>query len=438
MSSIEIEEREMYIRKWYKMRGARFVLHRSSILLQRYGVTATKNIHRIGECTEALAELGYGPTFFTPGILVERYPHFIQGLQENGAEIAVHSYQHINLDLLSISEAEQQLIKAINIFSRYGVENHGFRCPYLGYREEMLAALPNGMFDYSSNEAILCDLGSQYDTSHKSLFFNTLEKFYKGGNFSENPCLPFMRSNMVEIPICVPDDLQLHDGLLLDEEGITQVWARMLEQTYVRGELFTLIFHTELASFHSGSFTRLIMRAREYQPSVWIARLQDISDWWREKSKFKVDITSNLNELKLTFDCSPRATILVRGLDLHNSGLKWDGVYVKLQSNTLEVPANPRPFIGIADGIPEDIVSFLQEQGYILNIDDTASSCGLILNNEILNNLSNNVELVNFIESSTTPLVRYWRWPNGAKSAMSITGDLDALSLWDYATRLFT
>jgi hypothetical protein len=61
----------------------------------------------------------------------------------------------------------------------------------------------------------------------------------------------------------------------------------------------------------------------------------------------------------------------------------------------------------------------------------------IYLDGEILAKLPNNVELINYIETSPAPLVRYWRWPDGAKSALSVTGDLDALSLLDYVSRLF-
>ena len=39
------------------------------------------------------------------------------------------------------------------------------------------------------------------------------------------------------------------------------------------------------------------------------------------------------------------------------------------------------------------------------------------------------------VEASTGPLVRVWRWPDGARSAVSIAGDLDALSITDYLAR---
>lgn len=427
----------MDVKTWYKKRGLKFVWQRGTSLLNRYGIRANKVAGQIQDCVEALVELGRVPTLFTPGIILERYPQFIRHLQGLGVEIAVHSYSHIDLGEKPVPIAVQQLIRAVRSFGRFGVKNHGFRCPYLDYKEELLDSLPVGMFDYSSNEAIFWDVVGQNDTVYRGLYFNLLNKLYRAKDSSENVCLPFLRSNMLEIPVCVPDDLQLHDGLGLNEKGIEQAWTRILEQTHIRGELFTLIFHTELASFCISPLIELVRSAGNYRPLVWIARLRDISDWWREKSNFKVNIVSGSKKLKLTFDCSPRATILAKGLDLRGSELIWDGMYSKLQSNTLEVPANPRPFIGLSDDIPERIVSFLQEQGYILDTGETAKFCGLILDNDKINILRNNAELVNYIESLHVPLVRYWRWPNGAKSALSLTGDLDALSLMDYASRLF-
>jgi len=87
--------------------------------------------------------------------------------------------------------------------------------------------------------------------------------------------------------------------------------------------------------------------------------------------------------------------------------------------------------------VPKQVVSFLREQGYILDTGETATRCGTYMDAATLARLTTEVELINYIEASPGPLVRYWRWPGGAKSAMCVTGDLDALTLLDYALRLF-
>jgi peptidoglycan/xylan/chitin deacetylase (PgdA/CDA1 family) len=369
-------------------------------------------------------------------MIVQRYPRFIQQLQQKGAEIAVHSYQHINLCEVPLPAALEQLRKAIQIFERYGIEVHGFRCPYLGCSAALLATLPGDMFKYSSNEAVRWEL--QNPGAGSSLLYETLCEFYQGRSAADTVCVPVTNPNYIEIPVCVPDDLQLYDGLGLAPEEIAQVWIQTLEQVHQRGELFTLLFHPELASFCHNPFITLVNHAGRFRPPVWIARLRDISEWWREKSKFSVQTDLDQNKLSLTFNCSPRATILTRGLDIPEAGEGWDAGYSRLRSNSITVPANRRPFIGVAADVPEDIVSYLHEQGYILDTGDTAGSCELSLNANLLAQLPNLLELENHIERSAAPLVRYWRWPDGAKCALSITGDLDALSLMDYFSRLLS
>jgi len=121
----------------------------------------------------------------------------------------------------------------------------------------------------------------------------------------------------------------------------------------------------------------------------------------------------------------------------HNSEHAWDGAYYRLRTRALHVPAEPRPFVGLSEDVPERMASFLREQDYILDTGDTAKTCATYIDAATLARQSSAVELVHHIEASSGPLVRYWRWPDGAKSAMCVSGDLDAITVLDYAARLF-
>jgi len=209
--------------------------------------------------------------------------------------------------------------------------------------------------------------------------------------------------------------------------------------------LFVLLFHPELAWRCQQPLMTALREATRLQPAVWIARLRDISNWWREKSSFAVAVSHTPAGLHISFTCSERATILVRGLGTCGSERVrrpepvegWDGAYYQLRTKALHVPAEPRPFVGLPANAPKRIVSFLREQGYILDTSETATRCGTYMDAATLAKLTTQVKLISYIEASPGPLVRYWRWPGGAKSAMCVTGDLDALTLLDYAFRLF-
>jgi hypothetical protein len=218
---------------------------------------------------------------------------------------------------------------------------------------------------------------------------------------------------------------------------MAQAWNQILRQTHQRGALFVLQFHPELAWCCQQAFAMLFHEATRLQPSVWIARLRDISDWWREKSRFGVATSHTPGGLRISFKCSERATILVKGLNTVGSERVWDGAYRQLGAQAIRAPAEPRPFVGLPPDAPKRVVSFLREQGYILDTGETVTRCGTYIDAVTLAGLTSDVDLINHIEALPGPLVRYWPWPHGAKSAMCITGDLDALTLLDYASRLF-
>lgn len=82
---------------------------------------------------------------------------------------------------------------------------------------------------------------------------------------------------------------------------------------------------------------------------------------------------------------------------------------------------------------PAATASFLHEHGYVVDTSDDAVHCSVYLDD--VTRADGEVELLERIESSAAPLLKLGRWPNGARSALCIAGDLDALSLGDYASR---
>jgi hypothetical protein len=241
---------------------------------------------------------------------------------------------------------------------------------------------------------------------------------------------------MVEIPVSVPDDLQMKDGLGYSQESLAQFWLEVLKKTYTNGEIFNLMFHPELASFCEGPFSTLLQAARILSPWVWIAKLGEIAAWWRFKPTLNAKITQeNGDSIRIDLPESTQPTWLVRSLDLPDT-IEWYGNYHRLTALNYQIPASPRPFIGIDGSVPIDLIGKLTNQGYILDLTDTAKSCSIFLDNNILRGLSTEAQVVDLIESSPGPLIRMWPWPNGYRSVLCISGDLDALSLMDYVSRL--
>jgi peptidoglycan/xylan/chitin deacetylase (PgdA/CDA1 family) len=428
----------MHLRSWFDKRGPEYVARRGAKLVDRYGLTAGKAEKRILACLSELAAYGCSPTFPTPGSIVEQHPQFFRSIQNDGAELAVHSYDHVDLRAYPPDEACQQLTHAVQVFDRFGIQHDGFRCPYLSSSEELLAALPDGLFAYSSNEAIRWDREPPANPDGESEIYNVLAGFYQPKSAAETVSVPRKRAKLLEIPLSVPDDLQYWDGLHLTAEGIGLAWRSILSQTYERMELFNLIFHPELAAQLEGSFSSVLEAAIHYQPPVWIAPLYQISDWWQEKSAFQAEVVPTPSGWHCSFFCSPRATILVKGVSPAGPLVPWDQHYCRAVTNEIDLPGNVQPLVGLPARTPQKWIDFLSEQGYLVRSGETSESCSVFLDNQFLAQPPSEIEVIRAIENSAGPLVRFGRWPDGAKGALCISGDLDALSLFDYASRLWT
>ena len=422
---------------WLGRRDARYLGKRVAALVRRYGVRSGKAKKRAIECVRLLEPYGLLPSFATPGRVVSKNPTFCRGLHEMGAELLVHGHDHVDFRSLSPDEATRQFAEAAAAFSRDGIPFDGFRCPYLSYTDELLAAIPPGMFEYSSNKAVWWDVVSRDGASARSVF-EALEGFYGAGSADATVCMPRSSNGLVEIPVSLPDDLQLYDGLGFGEEGIRDAWMKILHQTHARGELFAPLFHPELFEECRLAFEALAREAARLRPRVWMAQLRDVARWWREKAAFSVDLSSEANRSVVRFRCTDRATVLVRNVETADESREWDGAYRVLPGRTLNLASDLLPFVGVARDVPRPVVALLAEQGYVLAHGQEAARCGLVLDGDTVAELGSELGAIELVERSPAPLARYWRWPEEAKSALCIAGDLDALSLRDYAGRLIT
>jgi hypothetical protein len=113
---------------------------------------------------------------------------------------------------------------------------------------------------------------------------------------------------------------------------------------------------------------------------------------------------------------------------------KWDGTFVRAMGDNIQFRSRTRPVIGLSPSSDSRLESFLRQQGYIVEITQAAGACSIFLDRPHFPR-ENERGLLAEIEESNAALVRFSRWPNGARSALCVTGDIDALTIWDYALR---
>jgi hypothetical protein len=128
----------------------------------------------------------------------------------------------------------------------------------------------------------------------------------------------------------------------------------------------------------------------------------------------------------------------VRGVEAAERTSAWAGTFRVLEGRTVRLHASEKlPFLGVAADPADAVVAFLKEQGFVVETGPEAAGCATYLGSGDLRRARDHVQLLELIESAVTPMVRFWRWPSNARSALCVSGDLDALSLTDYAARLF-
>jgi peptidoglycan/xylan/chitin deacetylase (PgdA/CDA1 family) len=419
------------VRHWLRTRDRTYIAARGRNIADRYGITSSKAQKRLLECTEILASHGCFPTFPTPGRVARRSPEFFRELQHAGSELAVHGYDHVDFRSLTLEQAHAQFTRAMQTFTDAGIEFSGFRCPYLSFTDELLDAVPTDLLQYGSNDAILWGARADEITAGRGGLGRGLRELYQAEPAESTVAVPRFKGPLLEIPAALPDDLQLYDALELGEEGVTAAWSDVLERTHERGELFTVLFHPEAFFEVRVPLEGLLTSARSATPGVWIARLREINEWWREKARFSWELDASA----ILLHCSDRATVLVRELDANGATRPWRGRYRVLDGRRIEV-GDHYPLVGIAPGVSADVSTFLRDQGYLVYDGENPGRCTVLIEPSTTQGIANEVELLAHVESSRGPLVRFSRWPDEAGSALSLTGDLDALSLVDYGLRL--
>jgi len=242
----------------------------------------------------------------------------------------------------------------------------------------------------------------------------------------------------LELPVSLPDDDLLIDRLgIKHEEVLPQIWGEILKQTYSRGELFTLQLHPERIPLCKDALDALLRKARTYAPPMWIAQLGEISRWWRERRAVKLEILrlgSDRYEVKT--QGSERSSILVKGAEVDCPTENFFGPYVIAKARHFVLHSHVPPVLGIAQSTSEEYIDFLKAEGFKVRIGYNEDSCGMYLETDGEFKEESKRQILDTIEHTPGPLIRLWRWPMGARSALAITGDIDSITLLDFWNRI--
>lgn len=415
------------------------LVHRMGTVAARFGITARKFENMLKRYDAVARDLGCVPTFPVTAVVLKRHPQIIRELCRQGVEFAVHGFVHMDYGVIPLEGQVRDFAQAIQTFRSCGVPFGGFRAPFLRINDRTAEALGRLEFLYDSSYAVHWDVINEARYSKRSLSAHAKAlEFYRARKAQDYLALPRFVNGLVELPVSFPDDEGMVERLGIRDTGeFSRIWMAMLQQIYDRGELFTLLLHPERILLCEGALTDILQQAKRFNPPVWVATLREITEWWKERARFTFKIEDQCNGIyKVQANCSERATLLIKNCRADMPVSEWSNGYKNISARNFVLKSLKRPAIGVSLDSSPAAVNFLQSEGFIVERSDQPDNYGIYFSNLARFEEADEKPLSQELERSDAPLLRFWRWPAQAKSALSVTGDIDSMTLLDFALRI--
>jgi peptidoglycan/xylan/chitin deacetylase (PgdA/CDA1 family) len=415
-----------------KGKGYSALFKRGRAISGRYGLTAAKMDRALELFVSTLQAYDCGASFPITASALARHGPVIEKYLAQNIEFAIHGLFHVDYSQLSSDDQYWHIKRARQIFHGQKIQPSGYRCPYLRWNDDTLAAVANNELSYDSSQALHWDVVEGYASEE----YEHVLSFYGARSANDYPALPKIIGKVVRIPYCVPDDEALVERLKLsDTQAISDIWLAILTQTYELGELFTLGLHPERIGLLNRPLADALAKARSLSPTVWIARLDEITRWWRALSQATFEVMAEGDDVfQLVIHGSPGTIALARNVDIHAPTEPRQNGWVRIFVTNFRFRANKRPCIGLSPSSDPLLLDFLKQQGYWVEIGSEDQGYSIYLNQAQFSS-EDERPMLRRLAHSEAPLIRLGRWPDGAQSAMCVTGDIDALTLWDYGFR---
>ena len=127
-------------------------------------------------------------------------------------------------------------------------------------------------------------------------------------------------------------------------------------------------------------------------------------------------------------------TVLVRHVEVDVPLDPWRNGFGRPAVTHFHFRASKRPWIGVSPDSDPTLLDFLKQQGYWVESSPDSQAYSIYLHQPKFTP-EDERPMLRQLAQSEAPLICLGRWPDGAQSAMCVTGDIDALTLWDYGLR---
>ncbi|MGZ8202905.1 MAG: polysaccharide deacetylase family protein [Burkholderiales bacterium] len=236
--------------------------------------------------TDMFAEEKMHATFVTCGRLAELQPDAIKGAAQLGHEIAVHAYDHEQIDSLPLEKQIAIIDGSLEVFRRLGIPVSGFGAP----RNSITDAARDRLIAHG----ILYDGSAAYDPLTSWMNADVARA-------TDDP-----RAGIVVLPFIIPNDYDARREQRLSASKMQAAWASRLRATVAAGEpLFVLDIHQWTASQPDNlSAVQAFIRLAKATPECRILTLRDAAQHvlaegaridglpWRWRGDGKADVAA--------------------------------------------------------------------------------------------------------------------------------------------------
>lgn len=434
-----------------RTKGAHNFARRLWTVFARFGFSDARSRRTLLSILATVRQYGGSPTFFIPAVVLRRHPELINEIALCGAEIGIHGYVHNDYRSLSDASQHQQTQQAMAVFHDVSLPFEGFRNPYLGWTDDAVRSFEQLGFTYDSNEAIVHDALdlSRLTPTLRSGFEKSLELFQAIAP-SAYTLRPHFEGELARIPTSIPDDEMLFDRLrITDQVALGDIWRSVMARVYDLGGIYVLNLHPERGVLCKPALGRLLAFSQQQELPVWVASLREVEQWWRERRAFRFTFEATGEATwRVTASCTPRTTILARHLTVDGATTSpWSGAESRVDGvdgREFTVHAGVCPSVALSPRTSSAVEDFLLEEGYPVQRVEPAKAPGYAhyldmpdgLGETRAEQIARRSALLAEIEALEQPLLRFGVWPDRARAALSITGDIDSITIQDFFLRI--
>nr|BBH95747.1 hypothetical protein KTA_39460 [Thermogemmatispora argillosa] len=431
-----------------RTKGTHNFLRRLWTVFARFGLTERRTAQALQTLVATLRQYSAYPTFFIPAVVLRRHVSLLRQIAASGAEIGIHGYVHNDYRSLTRQQQEEQTRQAMAVFRQNQIAFAGFRNPYLGWTEEALEIFASLGFTYESNEAVIHDvIDLKALPPRLRIGYEKSLRLFQAVPPSIYDLRPHCEGSLVRLPTSIPDDEMLFDRLRITEpQRIATIWSAVMERVYALGGLYTLNLHPERGLLCQAALRGLLDYATSQPEPVWLARLEEIAQWWLQRRSFRFAISSaGPQRWRVCLLSSPRAQVQTRHLTVLTRSREDKSVTTEgLQRQEWLIEAARCPAVALSPTTPLAVMAFLQEQGYAVTraSPEEASDYSLFLDlpeglgKTPAQQRERRRQLVAQLEALSNPLLSFAPWPAPYRSALAISSDIDSVTIQDFFLRI--